>query len=376
MSRVLYVDVKWPTPDTDAASQRALQLIRALVGMGFDVDVGVLFPSETGEGVIPMRELGGARALPDDGEEATLRHIAAHGASYDVAVVAWTRVADRLLPALRAANPVMRIVFDTVDVNHVREFRHARVSRNANILRRAMAMKQLELAAVAGADCTLAITEADAEVLRRESPGSRVEVVTLAVSPRERPVPGPESRSGVLYLGNYQAWHNVDAVTHLVRDILPEVHTLIPDVHVTLAGAGRHELIDELASEHVTVTGFLADVIPLFDRSTAFACPLRVGSGVKGKLLTSLALGLPIVGSSVAIEGMALEDGRHCIVADTPREVAAGIARLQTDHALWRRLSEGGRVLVQERFSSHVIKRQVEAVFAPLLERSGVEAHA
>lgn len=375
MPKLLYVDVKWPTPASDAASQRAVQLIRELVQLGFDVDVAAMFPPEASVGSFGPRDLAGGTAIPAESEAEVADHVARHGMEYDVAVLAWTRVARRLLPLLRETNPDAFIVFDTVDVNHVREFRHARVSRNANILRRAMAMKQHELAAVAAADCTLAVTEVDAEVLRHHCPEARVEVVTLGVDLPEGPIPNPMMRAGALYLGNFQAWGNVDAVQQLVHEILPEVRALGVELGITLAGAGSHADVDELASPEVTVLGYAPDLRQLFDRHRMFVCPLRIGSGIKGKLLTALAMGLPSVASPVAIEGIGLTDGQHCLVATTPREFATAISRLNSDDALWLEISRAGRALARSRFSHEVVRRQVRDVFArPFEYREPAEA--
>ncbi|HEY7598882.1 MAG TPA: glycosyltransferase family 4 protein [Candidatus Limnocylindrales bacterium] len=372
MSRLLYVDAKWPRPRSDAASQRATQLVGELVRLGFDVDFGALSPGEHGGELDDPIDLAGARPVVAVDEAALLDHVHHRGHEYDVAVVAWTRVAERLLGPLRAASPHTLVCFDTNDVNHVREYRHARVSGNANILRRALAMKRAELGAVAAADVTIAISEHDAGILRAGVPAARVEVITLAVATRPDEPPGPAGRRGAIYLGNYNAWHNVDAVSHLVADVVPELERRGSGLSITLAGAGRHALIDALASARVTVAGFVDDVAAAFDRQRMFVAPLRVGSGVKGKLLTALALGLPVVATPIAIEGIPLVDGQTCLLASTPADFAAACLRLERDDELWRRLSAAGRAMVTERFSQAVVREQVGRVFGPLRELSAV----
>jgi O-antigen biosynthesis protein len=369
--RLLFVDVKWPTPATDAASQRTVQLVAELVELGFAVDLAAMFPLETTDHDPTLIELAGATPVPAVGEDALVDYVVRHGSQYDVAVLSWTRVAERLIDSLRAAHPGLFVVFDTVDVNHVREYRHARVSGNANILRRALAMKQAEVSTARAADCTIAVTERDAEILRAAAPQSRIEVITLAASFSRDAVPGPDGRSGVLFLGHYFAWHNVDAAIHLARDVGPHLREMRPGIKVTLAGAGRHSMVDELASDGVDVVGYVDDLAGLFDSARVFACPLRIGSGIKGKLLNALVMGLPIVATPVAIEGMYLRDGESCLVAESPAAIAAACVRLEDDDELWRRLSDGGREVVARHFSRDVVRGQVRAVFQPLLTAPG-----
>jgi glycosyltransferase involved in cell wall biosynthesis len=146
--------------------------------------------------------------------------------------------------------------------------------------------------------------------------------------------------------------------------ILDELKSSLP---IALAGAGRNELVDELASERVAVTGYVDDVVALFDRARMFVCPLRIGSGVKGKLLAAMSAGLPIVATSIAAEGVPLVDGTSALIADTPSAFAAACVRLETDDELWRTLSDGAREVVGEHFSPQVVRDQVSRVFSPYL---------
>ncbi len=368
MTRLLYLDAKWPRPSVDAGSQRAIQLVGELVRMGFEVDFAALFPAEAGGIEAEAIDLAGSTRIHAADEAGVLDHVARHGSEYDVSVVAWTRVAGRVMEPLRAANPTQTIVFDTVDVNHVREYRHARVTGNVNILRRALAMKQAELGSVAASDMTIAISDTDARVLRAGVPAARIEVITMAVDQRVGPPPGPDSRTGAIYLGNYMAWHNVDAVTHLAHDVVPFIDAAGSDLPLTLAGAGSHELIEELASKRLRVVGFVPEIQPMLDRQRMFVAPLRVGSGIKGKLLMALAAGLPVVATPIALEGIPVIDGHDALVAETPAEFAAACLRLEADDELWRRLSSGAMALVAEHFSHDRVRSQVERAFAGLLD--------
>lgn len=369
MAKLIVVDAKWPRPAADAASQRTLQLVNELAHMAFEVSLAAMFPEEAGgEPGVPI-ELGAAQRVPVGGGQALVDYLSRHAHEYDAVVVCWTRVAQAVIDPLRAAHPGLFVCFDTQDVNHVREYRHARVTGNVNLLRRALAMKAAELGAVAKADLTLAISDDDAAVLRAGAPGAPVEVVTMSVDRRATPVPGVAGRSGAVYLGNYMAWHNVDAATFLSEEIAPALAASGSSMVVTLAGAGRNELVDRLESERIRVTGYVDDVVALFDSQRMFVAPLRVGSGVKGKLLAALSAGLPVVASPIAAEGVPLVDGESALIADSPAQFAEECLRLERDDELWRTLSRAGQDVVDEFFSPAVVRAQVQAAFAPLAAR-------
>jgi len=172
----------------------------------------------------------------------------------------------------------------------------------------------------------------------------------------------------MLFLGSLHAWHNVDAILHLANDLLPAVRSRRPGLTLTVAGAGWAEPVAAITDPAVTRAGAVADLEPVFDAARMFACPLRFGSGIKGKLLTALALGLPIVTGSIGAEGMDLTDDRTCLLADTPEAFVDAVARLDADDELWARLSTAGREHVEATFGLDVVDRQVRAVFGPLSE--------
>jgi glycosyltransferase involved in cell wall biosynthesis len=93
-----------------------------------------------------------------------------------------------------------------------------------------------------------------------------------------------------------------------------------------------------------------------------FVAPLRYGAGMKGKIGHAMALGLPVVTSTVGAEGMDLVDGIDCLIADTPPAVAEAVVRLLTDDGLWRSLSEAGVRTVAERWSPERMRARLEAL--------------
>jgi glycosyltransferase involved in cell wall biosynthesis len=101
------------------------------------------------------------------------------------------------------------------------------------------------------------------------------------------------------------------------------------------------------------------DVDPFFAGCKLSVAPLRYGAGVKGKINQSLAHGLPVVATGLAVEGMHLVDGESALIADTAEEMSEAVIRLHQDPALWRRLSEGGLAVMERHFSFAAAERAV-----------------
>jgi glycosyltransferase involved in cell wall biosynthesis len=92
---------------------------------------------------------------------------------------------------------------------------------------------------------------------------------------------------------------------------------------------------------------------------------LRYGAGVKGKINLAQSYGVPVVATTIGVEGMSLTHERDVLIADAANDFAAAIVRLYTDGALWATISRGGRANVQRNFSpqaaSEVLDRLVTA---------------
>ena len=97
--------------------------------------------------------------------------------------------------------------------------------------------------------------------------------------------------------------------------------------------------------------------------------PLRFGAGMKGKVGESLAHGLPVVATPIAIEGTGLEHGKQVSVATSPQEFAQAVVRLYGDEELWGSLSESGRAYVQGRYSPEAVQDAVQRLFERLVAR-------
>ena len=94
--------------------------------------------------------------------------------------------------------------------------------------------------------------------------------------------------------------------------------------------------------------------------------PLRYGAGVKGKIGTAFAYGLPVISTAVGVEGMDLAPDQDYLHAETGQDWTRQIRRLQEDQALWTRLSEAGRRIVRERYSPQRVAGQLQQIIQTL----------
>ncbi len=132
----------------------------------------------------------------------------------------------------------------------------------------------------------------------------------------------------VLFVGNFAYEPNVDAALYFSRDIFPLILKDVPNVKLFLVGNAPPSEISSLASSrHIEVSGRVASLNPFYKHADVVICPLRIGGGVKVKILEALGLGKAIVSTSIGAQGLDLSTYRAVAVADEARDFAQNVVR-------------------------------------------------
>jgi glycosyltransferase involved in cell wall biosynthesis len=102
----------------------------------------------------------------------------------------------------------------------------------------------------------------------------------------------------------------------------------------------------------VTVTGGVPSVDPYYENAQVVICPIRYGSGTRIKILEAMANERPVVSTTIGCEGIQVTEGQDILIGDDPLAFANACVSLLKDRGLWSRIASGGRVLVEEKYSS------------------------
>jgi glycosyltransferase involved in cell wall biosynthesis len=212
-------------------------------------------------------------------------------------------------------------------------------------------------------DVLLAMSDEDRDAAAAFT-GARVEAVPNGVDTSALgPFGDPDGPPTLLYTGTLDYAPNAEGLRWLLREVWPR---LSGRAELLVVGRNPPEDAVRSAGPGVTFTGRVPEIAPYFVRAHAVLVPLRSGAGTKLKVLDGLASGRPVVSTSVGVEGIAAEDGRHLLVADGGEAFADAVVRVLDDAALRARLGAEGRALAEERYDWQVLSARFEQILESL----------
>lgn len=375
---ILVIDPFLPMFDRAAGSLHLFNILKVLSEMDFNITFLAINGVLQERYVPPLEELGietyagDSDGMSFQGYETAYRKIDYarffKEKNFEFALIDFWNVAVYYLPIIRKYSPSTTIIIDTEDVHFVREIREARLTNNPEIMKKALENKKKELLVYGAADTLWAVTHEDKEALLNELSYVRVEIrPVIHALPLVKN--GFENRNGILFVGNFNHRPNIDAINFFVRQVMPEILNNIPDLHLYIVGNDPHNLVAELASDNVSVTGYVEDLSDYYNNCRISVAPLRYGAGLKGKVVESLSYGVPVVTTSIGVEGTGLRDGSEILVADSPNEIAEKVTLAYTDKEVWKRLSSQGKAAMEKKWSFDVGKKSLEVLFSPNLRR-------
>jgi GT2 family glycosyltransferase len=171
------------------------------------------------------------------------------------------------------------------------------------------------------------------------------------------------ARDGLLFVGGFSHLPNQDAVLWFLNEVDTLMKRRLPNLKVTIAGNAPTDEIKTRASEAIVVTGRVSEeeLRSLYNKVKVVVAPLRIGAGVKGKVVESLRMGVPVVTTSIGVQGLpGYEDA--IAVADDPADFAKAVQDLLQDDALWQRRRDAGLKYYRENFSESVVAPKVLAL--------------
>ncbi|SNB46132.1 glycosyltransferase family 4 protein [Geobacter sp. DSM 9736] len=237
-------------------------------------------------------------------------------------------------------------------------------------------LRRWERYLVSRSDLNIVMSDVDRLTLTEATNGTNIAVVpngvdTELISFREKNKP----QETVSYFGTMDYMPNHDAALYFYREIFPLIRERKPGVRFRIIGRNpSRELMDLARDPGVEVTGNVPDVIPYYHDTSVAAVPLRAGGGTRLKILEAMAVGCPVVSTSIGAEGIDVRHGSNILIADEPEEFAQWTIELLTDEKLRRKLAANARRFVEDRYSWQGIGDRLNEIYRSLVDQQ-IQVH-
>ena len=303
---ILIIDHYIPQYDKDAGSRTMDNFIRVLVGMGYNVKfLGDNFYYDPQ--YAPHYEQMGVEMICGNYYYNHWKDWVQDNAdAFDFILLSRPHISIKYIDFLRK-NTKARLIYYVQDLHYLREEREYEITHDPECLKIAAEVKKQEFYLMEHSDFVLTPSTLEREIINKEIPGNKAEAIPIyCYTNFSKDKIELENRSSIIFVGGFTHRPNEDGILWFMENVWPTIENSLPSVNLIIVGSNPTDKVKSLEKPNVKVTGYVSDeeLKKLYSGSRVCIIPLRYGAGVKGKTLEALYQRIPIVSTSVGLEGL------------------------------------------------------------------------
>lgn len=358
-ARVLMIDYAVPKPDHDAGSYAAIQEMKLLQELGCKITFAPANFAHMGAYTNEL-ERQGVECVYAPFYTSMQQFIQERGGEYDVVYITRYDIAISVIDQVRKFTNA-KVVFNNADLHFLRELREA-LSKGDTDLEGPLATRDKELSLMRKVDAVLSYNELEHAVITSHNLRSNNIFKCPWVLESKKSRISFAERKGIAFLGGFGHAPNCESVQYFVNKVMPIIRKRRPGLTFHIYGSNVTKDIQALSADDIIVEGFVESLDSVFESCRVFVAPLLSGAGIKGKVLESIAYGVPSVLSPIAIEATGLVDQHSALVAITKEEWADSVLELYDSQHRWDELSANASVLAKRVYSKENGMREFRKV--------------
>ena len=360
-ARVLMIDYAVPQPDHDAGSYAAVQEMKLFQELGCKITFVPANLAHMGKYTTALQNQG-VECIYAPFYTTIQQLLEERGREFDIVYITRYDIAESVIDMVRKCTSA-KVLFNNADLHFLRELRDE-LSKGGKNLEGPLETRDRELALMRKVDAVLSYNETEHAVIM--SHNLRLDNIfkcPWVLEDKCSDVPF-EKREGIAFLGGFGHTPNIESVHYFVQKIMPIIRKRKLGIKFHIYGSKVTEEVENLACDDVIVEGFVESLSSVFDNCRVFVAPLLSGAGIKGKVLESIAYGVPTVLSPIAAEATGLIHGYSTKIAESPEQWADYILELYEDEDRWTDISKKSGELVENQYS----KQNGLSVFQSILD--------
>ena len=358
---IVMIDRSVPKPDQDAGSYAATQEIKLLQSLGFHL---VFLPDDfiyATHYTAKLQKMG-VEVLYSPYFNNNLSALQSVLPNAVAVYITRYHYVEKYIKAIKAVSNTLPIIFNNADLHFLREIRQANSLNDKVLLQKAMKTRDREVNAMKQVDAILSYSEFEHAVITSHIlKSNNIYKCPWVVEPPSEQSPF-SAREGVAFLGGYEHPANIEAVEFFIEQVMPLLREKGVNIKVYIYGSHMPNTFHDYACADVIIKGYVESLDDVYLKHRVFVAPLFFGAGVKGKVLTAAAYGMPCVLSSIAIEATGLVHNVSAFVAKEPQEWVDYVIHLYTNEQVWTFIAKNQQMMVKESYSFEHAKNMMKDI--------------
>jgi len=226
----------------------------------------------------------------------------------------------------------------------------------------AHSLKRFELSLFKKIDGYLPITEVDHKFFKAQFPNLSSKTIPFCINLsdyqyKEKNI--EENQLTLFHIGSMNWQPNIEGMSWFLEDVWKKIADKYPQLSLVLAGKGNHVLFANKNYKNVQVFDFVENAQEFIQTHDLMIVPLLSGSGMRIKIMEALALGKPVITTTVGAEGINITNGENIFIADTPEEMIQAIVFCTTNVQKCEEIGKNARKLIEKEYTQEVISKDL-----------------
>lgn len=216
----------------------------------------------------------------------------------------------------------------------------------------------------------IAVSESDKEKMKKIVPSLAVRVVPngagedlMVLWPKKQ----EDNKTIILFQANFLWLQNTEAAINLIKEVFPLIKKEIPGAVCQIVGQKAKEKLGAVNEKGVEIIDLLTDDIQgvkkAYKQAKVFLAPLSGPGGTRLKILGAMAAGVPVVTTTVGIEGIEAQDGVHVLVRDKSQDLAKAVIKLLKEKDTYEKITQKARLLIEEKYSYQALAQVLDKIY-------------
>ena len=214
-------------------------------------------------------------------------------------------------------------------------------------------------------DRIVAFSEDDLKIIRNASPADKVSILPIAIDADSYQFSSEAKKSiDILFIGHMLHYPNLDGLNYFIRKILPLIKREMPEIRLSVVGSGIKEVESAIQKDsNIDIVGEVEEIRPYLSKAKVMVAPIRLGAGIKVKILEAMAAGVPVVATRAAAKGLKVVLGKDILIADSPSDFALKVLSLIKDKSQRIAIAKNARCVVETHYDVKQITQEESLLY-------------